>query len=516
MRIRKRIISLLIALMSVLIIILIANSRSVGRVPVLKGLSSSTVQPGEEIELSGKYFGDSKVSGKVFLDGVAITQKHIIKWTDDTIVLLFPETAQSGLISVGNMFGKSDAYLITRMKDVPIVLTDHYLPGYPYLDTATFSDRNESILVIEGRHFGAERGLSELVISEKNPGSDKESYFPLSSKYIKDWEDNRIELYFPIQWRSGRIYIKSPKGFSNFCTFERRRKSSVTYEYDNKKSYSLKQVVDVKEVASLKSGTLELWLSTPLDELNQKNIVISSPKGVFRDNTLYYTLRNLQSGEEYSLDARVSLDVYDMDAKVNAGLVSSKYDINSPEYLEGFIPVKGIFQYNKDIKYRSSAVVRGEANVYRKAYKIYDWILRYIKYSSEGEVSADRVFSVRKAENEGFVNLFCSMLRSAGIPARPVKGVEVRGDTAFNYHWAEFYISNGGWIPVDIFSDALTGKRDRFSSVDNSKIAFSRGVKDLGLKGDDIRTVYARQSIYERVRGNLERYRTIWHNVAVE
>jgi transglutaminase-like putative cysteine protease len=75
--------------------------------------------------------------------------------------------------------------------------------------------------------------------------------------------------------------------------------------------------------------------------------------------------------------------------------------------------------------------------------------------------NSSRCWENKTGQCDEFANLVCSMLRIAGIPARPVAGfvheVAVNEDnpTAYpiiavgGHAWAEFYLPEAGWVPLD-------------------------------------------------------------------
>jgi transglutaminase-like putative cysteine protease len=86
--------------------------------------------------------------------------------------------------------------------------------------------------------------------------------------------------------------------------------------------------------------------------------------------------------------------------------------------------------------------------------KIFNHIIENMYYEmSGGWNTAPTVLERGNGSCSEYTFVFISMCRSVGIPARYVGSVVVRGDDASMddvfHRWAEVYIPNFGWIPVD-------------------------------------------------------------------
>ncbi len=129
--------------------------------------------------------------------------------------------------------------------------------------------------------------------------------------------------------------------------------------------------------------------------------------------------------------------------------------------------------------------------------KIYRKVLEKMRYSKEGEGWGKGSTEFACASGYGnctdFHAMFMSMARSKGIPTRFTIGFplpEARGEGEVKgYHcWAEFYVKNTGWVPVDASEadKALdAGKKDvadyYFGNLTENRIAFTRG-RDIDLE----------------------------------
>ena len=127
--------------------------------------------------------------------------------------------------------------------------------------------------------------------------------------------------------------------------------------------------------------------------------------------------------------------------------------------------------------------------------------------------------------------IFTALARAAGIPTLPVAGILAGADGNCRQHWwAEFYIDNIGWVPVDpamgagldfaIDSPAEKPATFYFGNLDSSHITVSRGYNSIKISNITARNVsrprtYAMQSVWDEASPNVTAYTTKWSPVAV-
>ncbi|MBN2425114.1 MAG: transglutaminase [Calditrichaceae bacterium] len=102
----------------------------------------------------------------------------------------------------------------------------------------------------------------------------------------------------------------------------------------------------------------------------------------------------------------------------------------------------------------SKEVVGDEQNSYWIARKIFNFVRDNLEYALEGGWNVAPVVLKRGTGScSEYAFSFISLARAAGLPARYVGAVVVRGDDAsFDevfHRWPEIYLPNYGWIPID-------------------------------------------------------------------
>ncbi len=112
---------------------------------------------------------------------------------------------------------------------------------------------------------------------------------------------------------------------------------------------------------------------------------------------------------------------------------------------------------------RKVATMLKGADTVETVRNILAWLKKNVEYKLDktliGELdfdSVDEIVDRGHAECRGYAMLFTGLCRAAGIPARPVWGLQRVGpgdDKRFgdiaSHNWGEFYVADVGWVPVD-------------------------------------------------------------------
>ena len=99
-------------------------------------------------------------------------------------------------------------------------------------------------------------------------------------------------------------------------------------------------------------------------------------------------------------------------------------------------------------------IVGDEKNPYWIARKIFDYVREHLEYKLEGGWNVAPVVLERGTGScSEYTISFIALARAAGLPARFVGAIVVRGDDASMddvfHRWPEVYLPNYGWIPID-------------------------------------------------------------------
>jgi len=512
LKINKKLVVILIGLVTVLSLVLIFNFNSVGRSPELLSLSKSVASPGDTIVLKGKYFGGEVSRGRVYINDKMIFKEFIKSWSNDEIIIELSDDFKSGMIVVDNMFGQSSPYLITSLKDVPEIRDDNYSINKPFIRDAVYSNNTDLKIDVYGNSFGTREMFSLLKIHDLDG-----NVIDIDKSLITQWHDYLITFFIPYGIDNMVITVENSNGISNEFALHRNDIPPVIYIKDNNKKYQLKQIVDIYNVITLGEGSVELFLPTVFSDYRQDDIVFDSALGSFisKYNVYNYQLNFYETGENYSITLNTSLNVSSIETKIRREYIGRVYDKESPAYIDGFSYIPNVDKSDKDISGTGVWLVRNSKNRVSQAEIIIDWILKYIKIEDESSDNASIAFKNRSASNLGLINITTSMLRSIGIPSRVVYGIKI-DENVSNYRWLEFYLPSGGWVPVDLVQKKV--QRDYpIGTLENNIIGFSKGLTFIDYQSDNLQNgFYALQNSTSNFHGNIESYDTLWHNIEIK
>lgn len=242
---------------------------------------------------------------------------------------------------------------------------------------------------------------------------------------------------------------------------------------------------------------LEIWTPLPPSDENQtiENFRIDSklPYEAITDPEYGNRLINITAVENIprNLIVTMSFDVSRFEAcKFTSGKTSKLSDTrNLKRFLaaDALVPIDGV------VAEESQKVVNDQMSDIEKVRALYDHLIQTMKYDKTGIGwgNGDALYACdsRKGNCTDIHSLFIGMARANGIPARFVIGFPLPGDESEGeipgYHcWAEFYLSDRGWVPVDI-SEAIKRPEKKeyfFGSLDCDRISFTTG-RDIKISG---------------------------------
>ena len=138
-------------------------------------------------------------------------------------------------------------------------------------------------------------------------------------------------------------------------------------------------------------------------------------------------------------------------ARLHYAIVSDgSLDDPIPEAIKPYTEVDNLTYWTGYMKAKAESITEGSESTLEAVRRLTDWVattLDYDKSCWQDSLPAEWVWNERRGVCDEFTNLFISLARSVGIPARYVEGLVYSGEE-WNFHaWAEVYIGN--WIPVD-------------------------------------------------------------------
>ena len=151
-----------------------------------------------------------------------------------------------------------------------------------------------------------------------------------------------------------------------------------------------------------------------------------------------------------------------------------------------------------EIRRVATELARGEDDLFLIEAKLARWVHDNVEYNlttltSEVNQPASWVMENRYGVCDEITNLFISMNRALGIPARFVSGMAYSEaipdqDNWGNHGWAEVYFPETGWVPYDVtynqlgFIDATHIELQKGSDGNRPSIKYQYRGKDINIK----------------------------------
>ncbi|MBN1798631.1 MAG: hypothetical protein JW822_08630 [Spirochaetales bacterium] len=537
----------------ILFFLLIINTSLSGYPPSIEKISRENNIHSFMLKIDGKNFGDKKAGGEVYIEDLALTDSAFLKWTDNQIIVAIPKEIKSGLLYVVTKTGKTNAVIYTNPNETPELFSAMYRSertpqqtGPNILSVIPLVSKVGEVLTIKGNGFGREQGKSLVFFTwktqTKNPDVAEDSLPVVSAKkndfdYIS-WDDKEIKVKIPDGATSGNIYVYSENGNSNQKYLEIQYPSGNKH-YHNRNKYSIKYSIYIKTLNSESNNGLYLWIPKIIEEAEQREISYIQNRSRFGPlfdykRVMLFYLDELKNGDQHEITLEYIFDRYAVTTEIDAGTITAAYDKESEFYLH----YTGENDYLKpelaEMKQLSAELKGNQDNPYLTAKKIYEYIIENMSFCylnpyqyRTWRLSPDSI----QGDSFMYAILFCTLCRSAGIPARPVAGFLIDNKkSSIRHFWAEFYLPNVGWIPVDPFLADNSRYKDfpspenaksyYFGNLDNRHITWSKGFINLRKITPNGRAVYKAglpnlQSIHEEITGNLHEYSIFWRDVKV-
>lgn len=207
---------------------------------------------------------------------------------------------------------------------------------------------------------------------------------------------------------------------------------------------------------------LDVYLAIPENRVNQELLGAVTfkpePTDILTDKwgqkVAHFQFTDLGPTEFTSVTMTASMQLYQVRYYVFPDQVGTLEDIPR-EIRDTYLVDDTKFSYGSPIIQKAvKKAVGGETNPYWIARKIYNYVIEHIEYERVGGWNiAPTVLERGNGSCSEYSFVYIAMCRAAGIPARYVGTVAIRGDDAswdnVFHRWVEIYLPNYGWFPVD-------------------------------------------------------------------
>ncbi|MCC7478255.1 transglutaminase domain-containing protein [bacterium] len=285
----------------------------------------------------------------------------------------------------------------------------------------------------------------------------------------------------------GCQYLQGPRagssGLKPGLNYMQPLKWRITYKYRVQEIVPNRTLAKKREsalypgVPAVGKGTYEVWFVGPYDDLEVRGVkqVYASPeptkvspgKGKDSELTWYYYDFAPDGYLPQELEATISWEFITFERYTFwDGIEKAGYDKQSELY-KRYTKEESPILFHPGLTRELQKMVKDipETEVQQRAAICYNHLLQNFSYDYdqlwmgpvlgyEGMTPSTRAWENRHGVCDEISNVYCSMLRSIGIPARPCAGMVHDARTGRvmmggGHAWSEFYMPNVGWVPVD-------------------------------------------------------------------
>jgi sugar lactone lactonase YvrE len=335
-------------------------------------------------------------------------------------------------------------------------------------------------------------GTTILSFSSPTPSPSGLAY---DGKYlwVSDHFKNEIYMVNPVDGRVILI-LNSPGPYSTGLCYDGNNLWNIDYQTD--KLYQLVamdderllkskerkgKVIFTQQVKNFGPGmvtTADLYIAMPVNRDNQELIgdptFNMNPTDFVTDRwgqkTAHFHFINLDEGETKSVEMTTIAKTWEVRYFIFPDKVGSLDQV--PEEIGSkYLEDNEKFQITSPVIQQAVKSVTGEENnPYWIMRNIFDYINAHMYYEmSGGWNTAPTVLTRGNGSCSEYTFVFIAMCRAAGIPARYVGSVVVRGEDASMddvfHRWAEVYLPGYGWIPVDPSGGDQDWPRDQAAAI---------------------------------------------------
>ena len=228
--------------------------------------------------------------------------------------------------------------------------------------------------------------------------------------------------------------------------------STLDFDFSINGGFTLEATSDRSKISEVTSYLTFFPREDTLQEIKDLNFN-SKPLGTISKNTdeVVFNWASPKPGAfEISVDSQIKIHnaMMTVDKKIDFPLKNVETFYTQPTE---FIDI------TDEIRAKADEIANGEDDLYVVSFKIADWIQENVKYdlttlTADVVQKSSWVLKNREGVCDELTNLFISMMRSLGVPARYVSGIAYTNvGYKFGPHaWAEVYFPDKGWVPFDI------------------------------------------------------------------
>jgi len=252
-----------------------------------------------------------------------------------------------------------------------------------------------------------------------------------------------------------------------------------SFRLNNTRKSQITLIHQVKVYGQGKLNNMDVFLSIP-ENMPQQNIldISFSPqnhimqKDRWHQQIASFNYRDIQSENTILSTMVVKAEISDIRYFIFPDKVGTLESI--PAEIRQLYTANGSKYMTDDpyIQKLAKEIVGDEKNPYWMARRIFNHVRNNLEYKLEGGWNvAPLVLQRGTGSCSEYTFSFISLCRAAGLPARYVGSLVVRGDDAsmdeYFHRWPEVYLPGYGWIPMDPQGGDKPSPRDQAMNIGN-------------------------------------------------
>lgn len=524
-----------------------AISRFATPSPRLHALTPQVTTPGRVVSLQGRFFGRERGTSAVSFAGGEPRTSAYRSWSDERIVVVVPASFASGLVRVVTPAGASNGILLTHRDDLPSPVADSPGPGSPPVlrEVSPSAAAVGEHITISGVGFGPAPGAVRFTAAAGGEAAARPNPVIESSSVDLDhvrWSDRLIVVRVPAGVRSGEVSVRNGTGQSAAHEFEVRAEVG-TVRYLDPRGYAATYAVSIAAAGAAGGGELYLWIPAIPETSAQRHLAEPSvnERPIQRDpaGVGLFGFRDPVSGVSHEVRSDYRIRRYAIQTAIEPSSVRG-YRTDSA-FHERFTGGDAVVPSGGSLPAIAERAMRGYVNPLWRARLTFDYVVARLQpVAAAGARIAPAgagpmqvvtaAIDERRAAPYEYALTFSAVARAAGIPARPVAGYLIDDRArAVPHYWAEFFLEDFGWVPVDPAMEAGASLPARpaddaavdpwFGRLDSRRIVIAKGISDpqpiARARRFQRPEVPGLQTAHEDVVGATSEYRTNWLGLTV-
>ncbi|MEM0008318.1 MAG: transglutaminase-like domain-containing protein [Candidatus Bathyarchaeia archaeon] len=234
-------------------------------------------------------------------------------------------------------------------------------------------------------------------------------------------------------------------------------------KYDVKEVFvgELKHVIRITNPTNRRAAGVNLYVPVVRNETARHYAILYNVKPTSGYNLLaddsgniYICWKNfvIQPSQTFTVELDYRVLSFSLTYTVNSSMIGS-YNESSELYIKYTQPEELIESDREKIVGKAQEITQGIEDPFVKARLIYNFVVGYLRYEIQNE-ERGALWALENGIGDcsEYSYLFVALCRAAGIPARIQAGFAFHyaGQVLEDGHmWAEYYLENYGWMPVD-------------------------------------------------------------------